>query len=62
MPRDEPNWLTTALQKLDAVTLAPRAAYRGRVEEIGDGVALISGLPDVGLDEVGVGEEEAGAG
>lgn len=52
MPRDEPNWLTTALQKLDAVTLAPRAAYRGRVEEIGDGVALISGLPDVGLDEV----------
>ncbi len=32
--------------------LGPRAEHRGRVEEIGDGVAMISGLRDVRLDEV----------
>jgi F-type H+-transporting ATPase subunit alpha len=53
MPRDpETDWLSAAQQTLDALTLAPRAAHRGRVEEIGDGVAMISGLRDVGLDEV----------
>lgn len=53
MPRDpETDWLSAAQQTLNALTLAPRAAHRGRVEEIGDGVAMISGLRDVGLDEV----------
>ncbi|MBU0779381.1 MAG: F0F1 ATP synthase subunit alpha, partial [Alphaproteobacteria bacterium] len=53
MPRDpETDWLSAAQQTLDALTLSPRAAHRGRVEEIGDGVAMISGLRDVGLDEV----------
>jgi F-type H+-transporting ATPase subunit alpha len=32
--------------------LGPRTVHKGRVEEIGDGVAMISGLRDVRLDEV----------
>ncbi len=52
MSREIANWLTDAQSKLAAIPLAPRAAHRGRVEEIGDGVAMISGLRDVRLDEV----------
>ncbi|MBU2360644.1 MAG: F0F1 ATP synthase subunit alpha [Alphaproteobacteria bacterium] len=52
MPRDTAAWLAVAEARLDAVTLAPRAIHRGRVEEIGEGVAMISGLRNVGLDEV----------
>jgi F-type H+-transporting ATPase subunit alpha len=37
---------------LKDATLGPRTEYKGRVEEIGDGVAMISGLRDVRLDEV----------
>ncbi|MFZ3581740.1 F0F1 ATP synthase subunit alpha [Loktanella sp. DJP18] len=51
-PDRTPDWQAAAQQKLDALILAPRPAHRGRVEEIGDGVAMISGLPDVGLEEV----------
>ena len=31
---------------------APRAEQIGRVEEVGDGIALVSGLPDARLDEL----------
>ena len=49
MPRD---WFASAQGALKGATLGPHAEHRGRVEEIGDGVAMISGLDDVRLDEV----------
>lgn len=52
MPHDSADWLTRTQSQLAAIALGPRATHRGRVEEIGDGVALISGLRDVRLDEV----------
>lgn len=52
MSSETPAWLLTAQEVLRKTPLGPRAEHRGRVEEIGDGVAMISGLRDVGLDEV----------
>ena len=49
MPTD---WLASARTALHNTPLGPRTEQRGRVEEIGDGVAMISGLHDVRLDEV----------
>lgn len=45
-------WLAEAGEKLGAARIGPHADQIGRVEEVGDGVALISGLPDVRLDEL----------
>jgi F-type H+-transporting ATPase subunit alpha len=53
MPRaDAPDWLAAAQGVLRNAALGPRVEHKGRVEEIGDGVALVSGLRDVRLDEV----------
>ncbi len=52
MPPETPNWFTTAKSALNTTALGPRAEHQGRVEEIADGVALVSGLRDVRLDEV----------
>jgi hypothetical protein len=52
MPPDGPDWLTAAKGAVRRARLGARAEHRGRVEEIGDGVAMISGLRDVRLDEV----------
>ncbi|MDF1871602.1 F0F1 ATP synthase subunit alpha [Vannielia sp.] len=52
MPPDRNSWLGTARHALATVPLGPRAESRGRVEEVADGVAMISGLHDVRLDEV----------
>ncbi len=52
MPPDTADWVATANDVLKDVAFGPRAEHRGRVEEIGDGVAMISGLRDVRLDEV----------
>jgi F-type H+-transporting ATPase subunit alpha len=52
MPHDTPNWITTANDVLQKTTFGPRTEHRGRVEEIGDGVAMVSGLRNVRLDEV----------
>lgn len=46
------TWLTGARAKLGAIVLAPHAEQIGRVEEVGDGIALVSGLPGVRLDEL----------
>jgi F-type H+-transporting ATPase subunit alpha len=51
MPHDA-LWLTHAAARVQATALGPIAEHRGRVEEIADGVAMISGLPDVRLDEL----------
>ncbi len=46
------QWRKEAEARLDRAALGPRAEEIGRVEEIADGVAKISGLPDLRLDEV----------
>lgn len=46
------RWLDQARAKLGATTLGPLARQIGRVEEVGDGIALVSGLPSVRLDEL----------
>ena len=45
-------WLDRSRARLGGATLGPRAEQIGRVEEVGDGIALVSGLPDVRLDEL----------
>ena len=45
-------WLAGARARLAAATLGVRAEQIGRVEETGDGVALVSGLPNARLDEL----------
>ncbi|KEO55541.1 F0F1 ATP synthase subunit alpha [Thioclava indica] len=52
MPTDAPNWIDAARTKVARAKLGPHAEHQGVVEEIGDGVALVSGLRDVRLDEV----------
>ena len=52
MPDDIFDWVAATKTVLKHTTLGPRAEHRGRVEDIGDGVAMISGLRDVRLDEV----------
>jgi F-type H+-transporting ATPase subunit alpha len=45
-------WLKDAKQRVRAASLAPRADEVGRVESVADGIAIVSGLPDVRLDEL----------
>jgi F-type H+-transporting ATPase subunit alpha len=52
MPHDASNWVATTVAALQNARLGPRAEHKGRVEEISDGVAMISGLRNVRLDEV----------
>ena len=51
MPHDA-VWLKDAATRVRSTALGPVAEHRGRVEEIADGVAMISGLPHVRLDEL----------
>ena len=46
------RWLKLAKERVKAAPLAPVAEQVGRVESIGDGIALISGLRNVRLDEL----------
>ncbi len=46
------DWLENAREKLKDASLGPQAEEIGRVEEIGDGIAQISGLPSLRLDEL----------
>jgi F-type H+/Na+-transporting ATPase subunit alpha len=46
------SWLEGARAKLRSAALGPQAEQIGRVEEVGDGIALVSGLPNVRLDEL----------
>jgi F-type H+-transporting ATPase subunit alpha len=46
------NWLDAARKKLDAAPLGAKGEEIGRVEEVGDGIALVSGLPDARLAEL----------
>jgi F-type H+-transporting ATPase subunit alpha len=49
---DPDAWLRRAGDTLGKVKLGARADQIGRVEEVGDGIALVSGLPNVRLDEL----------
>jgi F-type H+-transporting ATPase subunit alpha len=45
-------WLTKSRERVKAVPLAPVAEQVGRVERVADGIALVSGLAGVRLDEL----------
>jgi F-type H+-transporting ATPase subunit alpha len=45
-------WLKDASGLLDAAKLGPHVDQLGRVEEVGDGIALVSGLPGIRLNEL----------
>ncbi|NKC33602.1 F0F1 ATP synthase subunit alpha [Falsiroseomonas selenitidurans] len=45
-------WLVGARARLAGAELGPHVEQVGRVEEVGDGIALVSGLPDLRLDEL----------
>ena len=45
-------WLSNARKRVKATALAPTAEQVGRVERVADGIAVISGLPSVRLDEL----------
>ena len=49
---DAASWLDAAHEKLAASALGAQAQEIGRVEQVGDGVALVSGLPHVRLAEL----------
>ena len=45
-------WLAHSRQTVAATDLAAEAETLGRVEQVGDGIALVSGLPDTCLNEL----------
>src|SRR5262249_58252744 len=45
-------WLARSRQTVARTNLVPQAESVGRVERVGDGIALVSGLPDVRLNEL----------
>ena len=49
---DAASWLDAAHGKLAATTLGAQAQEIGRVEQVGDGIALVSGLPHARLAEL----------
>jgi len=52
MQPNDTDWRIAARNAINKASVGPRAEHKGRVEEISDGVAMISGLRDVRLDEV----------
>ena len=48
---DDP-WLARSRETVARIDLAPEAETVGRVERVGDGIALVSGLPDACLSEL----------
>jgi F-type H+-transporting ATPase subunit alpha len=46
------DWLAQGRQTLSTATVGPMATITGRVEQVADGIAHISGLPDLRLDEL----------
>ncbi len=46
------DWLTSARKKVETARLSPLAEQIGRVESVADGIALVSGLPGLRLDEL----------
>jgi F-type H+-transporting ATPase subunit alpha len=46
------DWLRDARKRVETAALSPSAEEIGRVERAADGIALVSGLPRVRLDEL----------
>src|SRR5579864_7844777 len=46
------SWGRESRQKLSTLPLAPRLEHIGRVLQVGDGVAMVAGLPQARLDEL----------
>jgi F-type H+-transporting ATPase subunit alpha len=46
------DWLTDARKRVETAVLAPSTEQVGRVARVADGIALVSGLPGVRLDEL----------
>jgi len=51
-PTELDSWFSGARRRINATALGPVAEQIGRVERIADGIAQISGLPDVRLGEL----------
>src|SRR5271155_5706123 len=51
-PRSDDPWLARSRETFARIDLAPRGETVGRVERVGDGIALVSGLPDACLNEL----------
>jgi F-type H+-transporting ATPase subunit alpha len=51
-PTDLDSWLRDAKERVGATTFIPVAEQVGRVESVADGIAHVSGLRDVRLDEL----------
>jgi proton translocating ATP synthase F1 alpha subunit len=51
------GWAQESLQRLTDLPLAPQLDHIGRVLQVGDGVAMVAGLPGVRLDELLVFED-----
>ena len=46
------DWLWASRERLGALALKPSLEHIGRVAQIGDGVAMVRGLPEARLDEL----------
>ena len=46
------NWLDRSRARIGSLTIEPKLEHVGRVVRVGDGVATVSGLPEVRLDEL----------
>jgi len=46
------GWIQRSRQRIETVSMAPQLERVGRVLQVGDGVATVSGLPDTRLDEL----------
>ena len=51
-PADLDAWLQDATERVRTASLAPAAEEVGRVEAVADGIAMVSGLRNVRLDEL----------
>ena len=52
LAEDLHTWIERGRQRIGALPMAPQLERVGRVLQIGDGVASVSGLPDTRLDEL----------
>jgi len=51
-PPEEKDWLARSRARVAGTALSPQAESLGRVEQVADGIARISGLPEVRLNEL----------
>lgn len=52
LPEDLGDWLDQSRARISKLAVEPQIEWIGRVVQIGDGVATVSGLPEARLDEL----------